>query len=81
MLEACELELPQYSRILRQMTTADSHVLFGKHLITSDRGVQQGDPVGPLVFIVGKHSMVSNLTVASWIGTGMTGASGEILQP
>lgn len=62
MLEACDLEPPQYSGFLRQMYAADSHLLFGEHLITSERRAQQGDPADPLVFRVGVHPMVNYLT-------------------
>jgi hypothetical protein len=42
--------LPQLERLVRCAYGAESTLLFGEHSIASACGVQQGDPLGPLLF-------------------------------
>ena len=36
-----------------------AHLLLGNHRITSARGIQQGDPLGPALFAVGIHNAIA----------------------
>ena len=38
-----------------------SHLLFEDVILNSEKGVQQGDPLGPLIFAVTLHSLVESL--------------------
>jgi len=42
--------LPELERLVRCAYGAESTLLFGDHVIASACGVQQGDPLGPLLF-------------------------------
>ena len=54
-----------------------SLLFFGNHTILSAEGVQQGDPLGPLLFSLTLHSWISNLN--SRFSTLMTGHWGALL--
>ena len=40
---------------------AASNLVFGRHIITSDNGVQQGDPLGPLLFALALQPVLQEL--------------------
>ena len=42
--------IPEYFGFVSQMYRQSSHLIFGPHLLESACGVQQGDPLGPLLF-------------------------------
>jgi Reverse transcriptase (RNA-dependent DNA polymerase) len=46
----------------------NSVLQFGQHTIHSQEGVQQGDPLGPLLFCVAIHPLLSSLTSNLTIG-------------
>ena len=43
-------DMPSLSSLVEFSYGVQSHLLFGEHAILSGRGVQQGDPLGPLLF-------------------------------
>ena len=45
-----------------------SFLCLGEHTINSCEGVQQGDPLGPLLFCLGIHKLLQNLTSEVIIG-------------
>lgn len=50
MLQCVVLEMPELLSFVNLCYADSSHLLFGDHLLSSDEGVQQGDPLGPLLF-------------------------------
>lgn len=60
-LENVQKELPKYARMVWQSYRDSSHLLYGKHVISSQRGVQQGDPLGPYRFCVTINPLVRGL--------------------
>ena len=51
MLEAVGLHLPKLYRFCHMSYVMHSSLLFGEFLISSEVGVQQGDPLGPFCFV------------------------------
>ena len=49
-LEECRHHFPGLSRWAEWCYSQSSHLYFGSSTISSERGVQQGDPLGPLLF-------------------------------
>ena len=43
-------ELPELFPFIKSCYDSASHLCFGEFLVSSDEGVQQGDPLGPLIF-------------------------------
>lgn len=50
LLEQCRHHFPGLSRWAEWCYSKPSHLYFGPEVILSERGVQQGDPIGPLLF-------------------------------
>jgi len=50
MLQVVQTHLPYYYRFVWQMYHHPSDLFFGNFLLQSAAGVQQGDPLGPLLF-------------------------------
>jgi len=50
MLEAVEAHVPELLPFLIAAYSQASHLQFGEFHVLSDEGVQQGDPLGPLLF-------------------------------
>jgi hypothetical protein len=48
--EAVRDELPELNTFIFMCYSNSSFLSFGEHLLLSDEGVQQGDPLGPLMF-------------------------------
>ena len=49
-LEQCRHQFPGLSRWAEWCYAQPSHLYFGPDTISSERGVQKGDPIGPLLF-------------------------------
>ena len=49
-LEQCRHHFPGLSRWAEWCYSNPSNLFFGQEIISSERGVQQGDPLGPLLF-------------------------------
>ena len=47
--------------------SSPSHLFIGNEVIQSSEGVLQGDPLGPLLFCLTIHSIVSQLRSELWI--------------
>ena len=50
LLDQVKKFMPEYFNFICQMYRHSSHLIFGPHLLESACGVQQGDPLGPLLF-------------------------------
>jgi Reverse transcriptase (RNA-dependent DNA polymerase) len=50
MMEAIKSFCPEFFQYINQCYSKSSNLLFGKFLINSENGVQQGDPLEPLLF-------------------------------
>ena len=57
-LRELESAFPELARWVRWCYGQDSHLSFGRIEISSEAGVQQGEPLGPLMFACAIHSTV-----------------------
>ena len=64
MLQACLLHAPALYPLVHSAYSKSSYLFFESTIIDSAEGVQQGDPLGPLLFSLSIHSMVSQLKSA-----------------
>jgi len=62
MLDEVAEHLPAYFHFISAAYSSPSHLFFRDHLIPSQRGVQQGDPLGPALFPLTLHPIVSAIT-------------------
>jgi hypothetical protein len=62
MLEEVAAHLPHYFHFISASYSTPSHLFFQDRLILSQRGVQQGDPLGPALFALTIHPLVSSVT-------------------
>ena len=60
-LKAVSDLVPGVYRFCHSAYFADSFLKFGKYTILSQEGVQQGDPLGPLLFCLAVHPILSSL--------------------
>ena len=60
-LEGVEKFCPDLLRWAKWCLNGSSHVYFGSHTIPCTTGVQQGDPLAPLLFAVGLHAIIERL--------------------
>ena len=61
MLIAVRNQVPELLPLVLSAYGAPSCLLFGQEIIQSAEGVQQGDPLGPLLFCLTIHKMVEQL--------------------
>ena len=62
MFDAVRQELPELYSFVRMCYNNTSLLSFGEHLLRSDEGVQQGDPLGPLLFCVSTMKLARSMT-------------------
>ena len=62
MLEAVQALAPAIYPFVHSVYSAPSDLLWGDKSITSSEGVQQGDPLGPLLFCLTIHRHCTQLT-------------------
>jgi len=62
MLEEVAAHLPTYFHFISAAYSSASNLFFRDQLILSQRGVQQGDPLGPALFALTLHPIVSSIT-------------------
>ena len=68
MLEAVGREIPEIFKFCHLSYGYPSILKFGSHSIISQEGAQQGDPLGPLLFCLALHPMLTSLSSALVIG-------------
>nr|GEV55987.1 hypothetical protein [Tanacetum cinerariifolium] len=72
MLQEVRTRCPAISRWVEFFYTNPARLYYGKHTLTSCQGVQQGDPLGPLLFAIVLHPLVRkikdsfNLSPQAW---------------
>ena len=55
------LHFPELSPFVEWCYSADSHLTFGPRFVLSSEGVQQGDPLGPLLFSLVMREMATEI--------------------
>ena len=60
-LEQCRHHFPGLSRWAEWCYLQPSNLYFGTHTLVSERGVQQGDPLGPLLFSLALQPLLIQL--------------------
>lgn len=53
--------IPEYFNFINQCYKEHSFLSFNENIILSQRGVQQGDPLGPLLFCLAIHPIIMSL--------------------
>ena len=67
-LEVIESTLPDIYDYVQASYADASSLRFGSHVVVSDEGVQQGDPLGPLLFCAVIHPLLTNCKAELRIG-------------
>ena len=83
-LEATADLLPELLPYVSSTYSASSNLSFGTYLVPSDEGVQQGDPLGPLLFCLAVHGLLSTMRSEVVLGylddVSLGGEAGAVLQ-
>ncbi|GAV08352.1 hypothetical protein RvY_18061-2 [Ramazzottius varieornatus] len=61
LLEEAQKFLPEIYPFIFQMYRSPKNLIYGEHVIPSARGVQQGDPLGPLLFCLLTRNLSKSL--------------------
>ena len=61
-LKACFLRAPTRYQLAHHAYAAPSDILFGSDIIQSQTGIQQGDPLTPLLFALGVDEVARNVS-------------------
>ena len=61
MLEAVANRIPQLYKFCHLAYSQSSVLRFGEHILASEEGAQQGDPLGPLLFCLTIHPLLMSL--------------------
>jgi hypothetical protein len=67
-LDAVATHIPEILHFCLLSYSTPSHLLFDNHIITSSEGVQQGDPLGPFLFCITLHPILSSLSSKLTLG-------------
>ena len=67
-LEAVARFLPELLPYTRSAYSARSNLSFGEYTVPSEEGVQQGDPLGPLLFCLAIHDLLGSMRSEVTIG-------------
>ena len=76
-LEAVAQHVPELHAFAVSSYGAPSILQFGSHQISSEEGIQQGDPLGPLLFSLALNDPLQGLRGSSSLAIWMASASGE----
>ena len=60
-LEAVHSKMPEIFNYCQLSYGSSSRLRYGKYTVLSSEGVQQGDPIGPLLFCLTIHPLLSQL--------------------
>ena len=63
-LNQCYNHFPEVYNFALMCYAEPSHLTFGTSVIKSQTGIQQGDPLGPLLFCLGIHNLTTSLSSA-----------------
>ncbi|XP_065318858.1 uncharacterized protein LOC135926853 [Gordionus sp. m RMFG-2023] len=53
---------PTFSQFFHSCYSKPSHLQFNNYLLSSSEGIQQGDPLGSIIFCIGINEMVKNIS-------------------
>ena len=53
--------IPEIYPLVHSAYCSPTHLFFGNHIVSSAEGVQQGDPLGPLLFSITIHRLLGTL--------------------
>ena len=67
-MEAVSASVPEIYNYVHASYATSSNLSFGDHIIPSDEGVQQGDPLGPLLFCITIHPLLSSCAAELRLG-------------
>jgi hypothetical protein len=68
MLEAVAVHVPEILQFCHSSYAQPTRLLYGNHVISSEEGVQQGDPLGPLLFCLSIQPILGSLSSKLRIG-------------
>ena len=68
LLEAVAREIPELYRFAYATYSGNASLTFGKFFVTSEEGIQQGDPLGPLEFCIVIQPLLQSLKSSLRIG-------------
>ena len=69
-LKECRLRFPSLAPWVEWCYTEPSRLMFGDRLVSSESGVQQGDPLGPLLFALALQPLLAKVK-ADHAGSGL----------
>lgn len=61
MIQAVKIQYPKMFAFISQCYSTKSYLCYGNNIILSEEGVQQGDPLGPLLFCIMIQPIITNV--------------------